>query len=327
MNQMKDREKIIEIFKREKSFNLISHMLPDGDSIGSLLAMELGLSKLGKKVMMFTPGHVPPKYTFIKGADKVLNDKKLFDNRGSIAVVLDSSDAERLGDFSDIVMENKNIINIDHHVTNQFFGTYNLVNAEASATGEILFHLLNDLAVQIDEDIAEALYVAISTDTGSFKYENTRPGTHRVVASLMEFNINPGSLSQKVFDERPLAFYTLLKEALSSLEFYEQQRIAVMTLSLDIRKRNGATSDDLDGIVNYSRNIEGVELGILFYADSDDEVKVGFRSKKLDVSALAGRLNGGGHARAAGCRLQGNYEQVKNRVMTEARMMLKELPD
>jgi len=327
MNEMKEREKIIEILKREKYFNLISHMLPDGDSIGSLLAMGLGLSKIGKKVMMFTPGHVPPKYAFIKGADIILNDKNLFDNTGSIAVVLDSSDPDRLGDFSDIVMENGNIINIDHHVTNQFFGTYNLVNAEASATGEILFHLLRDLKVDMDEDIAEALYVAISTDTGSFKYDNTKSDTHRVAASLLEYSINPGSLSHKIFDERPLAFYTLLKEALSSLEFYEKQRIAVMTLSRDIRERSGATSDDLDGIVNYSRDIEGVELGILFYADSDDEVKVGFRSKNLDVSDLAGRLNGGGHVRAAGCRLQGNYEQVKNRVMAEALKMLKDLPD
>ncbi|HED24352.1 MAG TPA: bifunctional oligoribonuclease/PAP phosphatase NrnA, partial [Firmicutes bacterium] len=144
---------------------------------------------------------------------------------------------------------------------------------------------------------------------------------------LLEHNLSPGSLSQKVFDERPLSFYILLKEALSGLEFYEQKKIAVMTLSRDIRERSGATTDDLDGIVNYSRNIEGVELGILFYVDKDIEVKVGFRSKKLDVSVLAGRLNGGGHAKAAGCRLQGNFETVKNRVMTEARQMLRELPD
>lgn len=322
---MTDWAKIIDILREEHEFYLIAHMQPDGDSIGSLLAMGEGLIKIGKKVRLFTPGSVPQKYSFLKGADQVLQEV-LMDDPAITVLVLDSSDLDRLSFFKDAVMKSRKIINIDHHVTNQYFGNYNLVDSSAAATGEITYHLLKELQVPLTESIAEALYVAISTDTGSFKYENTTPHTHRVVASLLECGLNPGILSQKTFDERPLSFYMLLKEALSSMEMHADRRIALMTLSKDIRERSGATTDDLDGIVNYSRNIEGVELGILFYVEGEQEVKVGFRSRSLDVSELAGRLNGGGHARAAGCRLYDNYQSVKEKVMAEAFRMLEELP-
>lgn len=322
---MSDRASILDLIKKEDNFYLISHMLPDGDSIGSLLAMGLGLMRAGKKIRMFTPGHIPHKYSFLKGSDLVIHNVQI-DDPDITVIVLDSSDSDRLSLFKDAVMNSKQIINIDHHVTNQRFGTLNHVDSNASATGEIVYGLLRDLEIELDESIAEALYVAISTDTGSFKYDNTTSHTHLVIAELLGHGLSPGSLSQKIFDERPLSFYILLKEALSSLELYQDRSLAVMTISKDIRERSGATTDDLDGLVNYSRNIEGVELGILVYVESDDEVKVGFRSKQLDVSELAGKFNGGGHPRAAGCRIQGDFETVKSKIMNEAIKMLHELP-
>ncbi len=322
---MTDREKIINRLKEENVFYLISHMLPDGDSIGSLLAMGEGLRRVGKEVTLFTPGHIPRKYSFLNGSEMVENEV-LFDDPAIPVVVLDSSDPDRLGIFKDAVMNSKEIFNIDHHVTNQCFGTLNLIDSSAAATGEIVYHILKELQVPFNESIAESLYVAISTDTGSFKYDNTSPNTHRVIAALLEQGISPGSISHMIFDERPLSFYILLKEAIASLEMYEGRSLAVMTLSKDIKDRSGATSDDLEGIVNYTRNIEGIELGILFYVDSDSDVKVGFRSKSLDVSVLAGNLNGGGHIRAAGARIKGDFETVKDKVIAEACKMLKELP-
>ncbi len=317
-----DRDKIIEVLKEADHFYLISHMQPDGDSIGSLLAMGEGLKSMGKQVRMFTPGYIPRKYSFLKGAGQVKHDIEDCDP-GITAVILDSSDADRLGIFKESFMECRTIINIDHHVTNQWFGTLNLVDSDASATGEIIYHLLKEIGAPIDYYVAEALYVAISTDTGSFKYENTMPGTHRVVAGLLDKGLSPGALSQRIFDERPLSFYVMLREAISSLEMYGNRKIAVMTLSKDIRQRSGASADELEGIVNYTRNIEGIELGILFYVENGGEVKVGFRSKTVDVSVLAGRLNGGGHARAAGCRLYEDYGTVKEKVLAESLKMLK----
>ncbi len=319
---MTEREKIIEILLSEEYFYIISHMLPDGDSVGSLLAMGEGLRRIGKKVRLFTPGQIPGKYHFLQGSEAVVQDVLITDPEIT-TIVLDSSDPDRLGVFKDAVMKSKIIINIDHHVTNQRFGTLDLVDASAAATGEIIYGILKEMNVEFNKSIAEALYVAISTDTGSFKYENTTSNTHLVVASLLDMGLNPGTISQKIFDERPLSFYILLKEALATLELYERRSMAVMTLSNDIRERSGASSDDLDGIINYTRNIEGVELGVLFYVESDCEVKVGFRSKVLDVSELADRLNGGGHVRAAGCRLQGDFQSVKEKVMAEACKMLK----
>jgi phosphoesterase RecJ-like protein len=323
---MNDRNRIIELIAAKNHFNLISHMLPDGDSIGSLLAMGRCLRKMGKNVSLFAPGRIPLKYSFLKGADLILKDDTLFDSTRTV-IVLDSSDADRLGNFKEKVLESPELINIDHHVTNQHYGTLNYVDPDASATGEIVFGLLEPLKVELDFDLAEALYVAIATDTGSFKYDNTSPHTHAVIARLLQTGISPGALSQKIFDERPLSFFILLKEALSSLEMYLNRTIAIMTISKDIRIRSGASTDDLDGIVNYTRNIEGVELGILFYVELENEVKVGFRSKRLDVSLLAGKLNGGGHVRAAGCRMHGSFEAVKEKVLAEAFAMISELPN
>jgi len=320
---MTDRAKIVEVLKDEKRFNLISHMLPDGDSIGSLLAMGEALKLAGKEVEMYTPDYIPRRYMFLVGAEDVSQELPA-DSADITAVVLDCSDPERLGSLKNAVMNSRQIINIDHHITNHNFGNLNLVDPDAAATGEIVFHLLQDTGITINKSIAEALYVAIASDTGSFKFDNTMPGTHRVVASLLDYSLNPGTLSQKIFDEHPLSFYILLKEALSSLELDLRHGIALMTLSRDIRERSGAKRDDLEGIVNYTRNIEGIELGILFYVEGKNEVKVGFRSKNLDVSVLAGKLNGGGHARAAGCRLYGNYESVKEKVLREAYAMLRQ---
>lgn len=320
---MTDRNKIVDLLRNADEFNLISHMLPDGDSVGSLLALGEGLRSIGKKVNLFTPGHIPQKYTFLQGSTQVIHEN----NRmlpEIITIVLDSSDPERLSDFRETVMKSIILVNIDHHITNQLFGTLNLVDHSAAATGEIIFHILKDLEITITATIAEALYVAISTDTGSFKYDNTTAATHRVVASLLEHDFSPAAVSQKIFDERPLTFFMLLNKALSSLEIYQNRRIAVMTLSRDIRERSGASEDDLDGIVNYSRNIEGIEVGILFYVENKQEVKVGFRSKYLDVSKLASRLNGGGHIRAAGCRLQGSFVEIKKTVLRETISMLEE---
>ena len=322
---MSDRNRIIELIAEKNNFNLISHMLPDGDSIGSLLAMGRCLGKMGKNVSMFAPGHIPLKYSFLKGADLILSDDTLFDATRTV-IVLDSSDADRLGNFKEKVLKSPELINIDHHVTNQHYGTLNYVDPDASATGEIVFGLLEPLKVELDFDLAEALYVAIATDTGSFKYDNTSSHTHTVISRLLQTGISPGALSQKIFDERPLSFFILLKEALSSLEMYLNRTIAIMTISKDIMIRSGASTDDLDGIVNYTRNIEGVELGILFYVELENEVKIGFRSKRLDVSLLAGKLNGGGHVRAAGCRMHGSFEAIKEKVLAEAFAMISELP-
>ena len=320
---MSDRHRILKILREDACFILVAHVLPDGDSIGSMLALGEALANDGKEVQIYSPGKVPRKYEFLRGSEKIrLEGMEL--KTGTVVVALDSSDPERLGSFADTVKKAPHFINIDHHVTNVHYGTLNLVEAEAAATGEIIFSLLNEMKLPLTESIAEALYVAVSTDTGSFKYDNTTPATHRTAAALLEHNVNQGALSQRIFDERPLSYFLLLKEALATLELYGGNRIAMITLSQEMLQRTGTSVEEIDGMINYTRDIEGIELGILLYVESPEEVKVGFRSKTADVSMLAKKLNGGGHPRAAGCRIAGDFPSVKQKVIREAELLLEQ---
>lgn len=315
---MNSREKVIQLLREGGPFNLISHIQPDGDSIGSLLALGEALAHAGQDVRLFTPAAVPGKYTFLQGSENISADPAHW-NREAAAVVLDCSDLERTGYFKEEILRAGLVINIDHHVTNQSFGAVNLVDPAAAATGEIIFHLLREMKQELTCSMAESLYVAISTDTGSFKYDNTTAETHRTIAALLESHkLNPGALSQRIFDEHPLSYYLVLKKVLGTLEMYAGKRIALITASREMLEQCGSSVDELDGMINYARNIAGVELGIMFFIDRDAEVKVGFRSKSVDVSAVAGKLGGGGHPRAAGCRLKGEYGAVKEQVLCEA---------
>ncbi len=320
---MSDRGKIIKVLREQHLFCLTAHVLPDGDSIGSLLALGEALSRAGKDVKLFSPGIVPKKYTFLRGSDKIATAGMEL-QPDTVVIALDSSDPERLGTFAETAKQARCLINIDHHVTNVRYGTLNLVDPEAAATGEIIYGLLTDMGQSLTASMAEALYVAISTDTGSFKYDNTTPTTHRAAAALLEHQINPAVIAQRVFDERPLSYYMLLKEALATLELHGDNRIALITISKDMLERSGTTVEDIDGIVNYTRDIEGVELGILIYVESAEEVKVGFRSRRVDVSLLAQKFNGGGHARAAGCRIHGAYGTAKEEILLQAQKLLQQ---
>ncbi len=320
---MTERQRIINLLQEKNQFILIAHVLPDGDSIGSLLALGEGLQNTGKQVQLFSPGTVPRKYSFLRGSENIAVESMEI-STGTVVIALDSSDLERLGSFAEQIKQAGYLVNIDHHVTNERYGLLNLIDAEAAATGEIVYSLLLELGIPLTDSIAEALYVAIATDTGSFKYDNTTPATHRIAAALLEQNVNPGVLSQRVFDERPLSYYLLLKEALSTLELHTDNRIAMITISKEMLQRSGTSAEDIDGLINYTRDIEGVELGILMYVESPEEIKVGFRSKAVDVSLLAKRLNGGGHPKAAGCRVRGSYPSVKEKVLLDAKTLLGE---
>lgn len=309
---------VIASFRQEDSFNLVSHIQPDGDSIGSLLALGAALQQTGKEVRLFTAAAVPRKYRFLQGSESICAKVEGWD-RDAPAVVLDCSDLERTGYFQEVVSAAAMVINIDHHVTNRFFGTVNLVDSSAAATGEIIFDLLKEMGLELTYAMAESLYVALSTDTGSFKYENTTPKTHRTAAALLDHHdLNTGALSQQIFDEHPLSYYLLLKKVLGTLELYGDNRIAVITAGRDMLEQCGAKVDELDGMINYTRNIEGVEIGIMFFIDRDREIKAGFRSKNIDASALAKTFGGGGHIRAAGCRLKGAYGALKEQIIHEA---------
>ncbi len=313
---------IIDTIRENSSFCIVSHFLPDGDSIGSAVAMALSLTGSGKQVSVYCRDAVPAKYRFLSGTGLIKD--KFTGNREDVLLVLDCSHFSRTGLPEDLLLSGQRVINIDHHVTNSCFGEINLVDSSASATGEIIFDIITRGGFPLDQDIATSLYVAILTDTGSFKYENTTAATHAITAALMEFGINPSIISQRLFDDQPVAYLTVLKNAISSLELWAGGRIASFTVSREMIHQAGATMEIMDGIVNYTKNIDTVEIGILFFIENNKEVKVGLRSKNVDVSILARHFNGGGHMRAAGFRAGNTYTQIKEKTIKEAVNLLKD---
>jgi bifunctional oligoribonuclease and PAP phosphatase NrnA len=300
---------------------LTAHIMPDGDSIGSLLGLGLSLRAAGSDITMFSADDVPARYTFLHGSH-LIKTQTLPEAAYTRVVVLDCSDHQRIRPIWDKVKD-KFIINIDHHPTNDSFGTMNYIDSAAGATGEIVYFLLQEMGLKLTPDVAAALYVAIATDTGSFKFENTTPRTHRVCAALLEAGVKPQDISPLVFDLRSREAIFILRAALASLRFSPDGKVAWMVLNEEDMQESGAKDEHLEGAVNFAKNIEGVEVGLLFRAKGDGTVKVGLRSHSMDVGSVAQSLGGGGHARAAGCSLEAGTEEAVDIVMNVIKAKIK----
>jgi len=305
---------LLSLLENYRDIDIFTHIRPDGDAIGSSLALGRALQKNGKKVRLFCADEIPERYSFLQGIEG-FRDFFSQERGNSLAFVLDCSDPDRLGRLKEEVLQFKKIINIDHHITNTRFGNINVVNPSAASTGELIYQLLQENAFELDYEISLSLYVAISSDTGSFKYENTSPQTMRIAAKLLEKGINPAVVSQKLFDEYPLSTIFLLRDSLATLKLNETKEIAWMSIDESMLQRYKAKSAEMDGFVNYLKNIDTVEVGVLFYHTLEEETKVGLRSKTIDVSEIAQFFGGGGHPRAAGCTVAGKPEQVIKQVL------------
>ena len=302
-------------------FYIFTHIRPDGDAIGSSLAWGKALEQYGKTVKIFCPDLIPLKYTFLPD----INISNVFMPPGktpTAAFTLDCSDLERLGYMKDDVLQLDRIINIDHHGTNLHFGDNNLVDLTAAATGEIIYKLICDLRLELTEDMGLCLYTAISSDTGSFKYENTTPQTMYIAAKLLEKGINPSFVSMKIFDEISLSSLRLLNDSLHNLKIDKSGKIAWMSIDEKKLEKYGVKPSELEGYINYAKNILGVEVGLFFHHTEIEGTKVGFRSKTVDISAVASSMGGGGHPRAAGCTVMGAPEAIETTVIQKITELL-----
>jgi len=291
---------LYELLEKKDSFIITSHIAPDGDSIGSVLALTLALLKNGKKAVAVIKDDIPKKYRFLPGVNLIVKDTlDSFD----VIIALDCGDIERLGFEKTLKEYAPMIVNIDHHKSNSFFGDLNLVDANSSSVGEMIYRLL-DGKVEIDYDIAINLYTAIITDTGSLKYSNTTPLSLRILANLVDKGVRPDYVSRNVFEKRSLASIKLLKSVLNTLEISSDGKIACLFITQDMLKDSNADEEDTDGMINYAREIEGVEVAAIFKEIEGSLIRVGLRSNEwVDVSAIAAKFNGGGHPRAAGCQI------------------------
>ncbi len=285
-------------------FLVVSHVQPDGDAAGSTFAAGHMLQQLGKRFTLINESELPEKFAFLSGGlpiHKAVDLEKI----GYEAVIsVDCADFSRLGEVGSGLAPDVPLLNIDHHATNTRFGTCLLVKEDAAATAEVLYDLADALGLKLNEAANRCLYAGLLTDTGGFRYANTTEKVMRIAGRLLETGVPGYELAERLLERLTIAQVTLLKRALATLSFDSDNRISWLTVTLDDLKSCGANSDDLDGLVNYPRNIEGVRVGMLFKESDKGGVKASLRSDgSVDVSAIAAELGGGGHKRAAGVTL------------------------
>lgn len=309
--------RIIEEIKKAKKIAILPHVSADGDSIGSSLALYLSLKKIGINSDVITEEPISHNYSFLEGSKEAIvytNNNTKYDT----AIAIDCGDKERLAQRNEI-FENATItINIDHHPTNKEFAIYNNIDVSVSSVGEIIYQIIKLMGTDIDKCIAEALYVAIATDTGGFRYSNTTSVTHQIIGDLINSGVNVADISQRIFDTVSLEKAKLTAAAISSIEILEKGKIAYITISKDVFKKTGANEEDFDGLADIGRNIEGVEVAVSFRQLNDKETKINFRSKTyVDVATIACLYKGGGHHRAAGATVNASIDELKKLVLKD----------
>jgi len=313
---------IAEEIRKARTIAVLSHVRPDGDAIGSQLALTLSLCDLGKVVDAWNEDGLPEAFSFLSRSELVTvppRDAKTFD----LVIALDTATRDRLGTPLQAIKQADCWINIDHHISNPSYGDLNYLDVTAPATGQIVFDLIQQQEYPLSPEVAEALFVAISTDTGSFRYRNTSAHTFEVVAELVRQGVDVARISHFLYESQPKRRVLLLHELLHNAHFYARDRIATMALTLEKKRQLGIQPADTDGLIDIVRSIETVIVAILFEELEDNRVRVSMRSKNtdIDVNKICGEFGGGGHPLAAGARIRGSLEDVEklvtNRVSDE----------
>ena len=306
-----------EAIARAQKIVLACHVNPDGDTLGSALALAHALRRAGKSVTVLSHDGVPEIYQWMPGAEWVQRDtdERDFD----LSIVCDTGTSDRVGRAKDIVDSARVTVNIDHHVAEGEFGRIRVVNSRAAATGELVLGLLKAMDAEIDKRIAECLMCAVVTDTGSFRYMNVTPHTFKVAGELMAAGAWPATISELVFENRSLASLKLLGRALGSLQVSEDGRIAWARIRARDYEELGATDEDSEGIVGHVRAVKTAMVGLLFREIPGKKVRISLRSREgYDVNAVAQKFGGGGHKLAAGCSIDAPLEVAETRVLAEA---------
>lgn len=304
---------IIEAAAEAKSVLMSLHRQPDGDSIGSTIAVARALERLGKRVRLVTPDPIPHAYDLLPDSARFVDWPSVEGQRFDLVFLLDCADEYRTGAPHPLHDYAGMVINIDHHQTNGRYGDLVHIDPSVAACGEIAARIVAEMGVTVDREIALALYVAIETDTGSFRYSGTTPDTHRLAARLLDAGIDPGEVSEALYERQSQGAIRLLARALSSLVIREDLGVAYFVIRAEDFAASGATAADAEtlGIVNYARMIETVEVGALLRQEGASDFKLSLRSKgNIDVSEIAQRLGGGGHPRAAGANIAGSADEA-----------------
>ena len=315
-------ERIIEGIRASRTVCVVGHLRPDGDCVGSQLGLTLALQNLGKKVTCWNEDRVPQKYKFLDPEGIIQKPKRGL--KFDCVVATDAATFERLGSVGRCIVQRKLFINIDHHESNSRYADINWVSAREPSTGELVFRLLKAARWPINPRIANSLFTAVSTDTGSFQYATTRPGTFHVAGELVRRGADLAQICDEVYQSYPVSRARLLRHVYSHFRLTYNDQIAYFWLKKADYARTGADSSDSEGLIDHIRAIAPVVVACVFEELEPGMTRVSLRSKsdKVNVNEIAGQFGGGGHPAAAGARIRGSHLGARRKVIAAIKRAL-----
>lgn len=297
-------EKLFALIQKSQGILISGHVNPDGDDLGSQLALSHYLSDIGKPHLLIDEEEIPERFQFLPGSDRILS----FDEAGEIDldeydlfIVVDSGELSRIGRVTELIGESMTVVKIDHHPSSEHFGSLNIERESASSIGEILFYFFDYFNIEVSKDAATCLFVSIVTDTGWFRFDKMSPNVHLIASELLKIGVVPIEINRSLDQMKPYSYLQLLSRVLNRLELFSENRIAISSLTLDDFSEIG--DDETDGMINTIGTIDSVEVYILIKEKEPGFFSASLRSKtEIDVSIVAANIGGGGHSKAAGCR-------------------------
>ncbi len=306
-------DQIASKLKEAKTVLLYPHIIMDGDTLGSSIALCIALRKIGKKAHILVEDEIPSYLLFLEQG-YCTYDQNIIDSP-DISISIDCSDIERFVMRKDTFLKGKFSICLDHHRTNNYFADMNYIDEFAGATGEIVYDLIKLLEVELDVTMAEAIYTAISTDTGNFQYTNTTKTTHLITADLFDVGIDLEKISVEVYQNIRHEKLKITNAVLNTIEILSDGKADIAYVTQAMLENTGARMEETEGIIETLRNIGGVEISAFLKESKPNEIKVGLRAKTYgDVSLIAQSFGGGGHKKAAGCTLHMSLEEAKQKI-------------
>jgi len=307
---------VVELIEKKQKFGITTHIKPDGDGVGSSLGLCWLLQSLGKSAEVLVHGDIPIAYRNLPGADKI-RDVDSIDAKYDAIFVIECSDLERPGIHG---LNNEFTVNIDHHATSEHFGTINWIDSTASAVGEMIYNLCKAIGGKITREIAECVYMALVTDTGSFHFSNTTDRTLKVASELVKAGVKPAEVSEAVYNNYPWSRIELMRQVLGTVKRDESGQVASLRQTLRMREVAGAVDGDNNGFVNIPLSAREVLAVVYMREVGQDQYRVSLRSKgDINVARVAEKYGGGGHRNAAGLRIEGNWDDRERELVAAVR--------
>lgn len=308
--KMNDVKEVFNLINNSQNICIAGHKAPDGDCIGSVMALYEFLKPLNKELTVCIDGTIPFNYKPFVNEEIIA--KECSDKKFDLLFILDCSDAERLGKFKGVFNNAKKSVCIDHHKTNQSYADINIIDTTMSSTGELLYDILTISGQRLTKEAATYIYIAILTDTGKFSYSNTSSDTHRKTAELIALGVNVADIDNIVYNSKPANVVKAFIDCISGIELYYNNKFGITFISKDILERNNVDMGDIDGVVEFIREIKEVEVSCVLKEYEEKNTKVSLRSKNdIDVSQISVKFGGGGHAKAAGFEIEDTVENTK----------------